>query len=461
MIFYLFTNCSQDVKNEILFQRVTIDSCYISNGFLSLKDSTSIVWKSTDGYGVHEFINLYFENAFYLGHFKIENPSEKILTIMVYADNKLVGKYKPTNNIYINKKIKKITILIRSVKGTLKIPNNNGQNIPYIIEFQKQNSISLNNIKLFGHGNIQINSISFNYKNKLKSKKYGYLENYSSKRYINYYYTDNNELAGKSISITKDKTFSAYKFISSKTNPQELLIFGTYSKLNKKASSIICNGQIFNLINGKHKKFSDIVTIKNRKIESESIFNFIFTDFQDDALINVSKLDSTIIIDMKYATKYNFFQTKLYDCPDCYLRYEIAKDIINVHKELKHYNLRVKLFDCYRPLSVQKILWKKMPVEGFVADPAYGSLHNKGGAIDVTFSDNTNKELNMGTEHDYFGPEARTSFIWLPDTVLKNRLFLRTILQKNNFVSINSEWWHFEHINGRKYSNLDIKFKCD
>mgnify|MGYP006186397759 CR=1 FL=1 len=86
---------------------------------------------------------------------------------------------------------------------------------------------------------------------------------------------------------------------------------------------------------------------------------------------------------------------------------------------------RIKLFDCYRPLDIQKKMWKIVSNPEYVADPKKGSIHNRGGAVDISLVDAKGKEVEMGTSFDFFGFQASHNYTNLPDAVKANRKFLK------------------------------------
>lgn len=157
-------------------------------------------------------------------------------------------------------------------------------------------------------------------------------------------------------------------------------------------------------------------------------------------------LDSTIRLDLRYATRNNFVGEQLYTCPRCFLRPAVAKALLKVHRELGKKGLGLKMFDCYRPHSIQWALWKKVPDPRYVADPRKGSMHNRGSAVDLTVVERaTGKELDMGTPFDYFGIEAYIDYQKLPADVLNNRKILRDLMVANGFRTTRTEWWHFSY----------------
>lgn len=162
--------------------------------------------------------------------------------------------------------------------------------------------------------------------------------------------------------------------------------------------------------------------------------------FRDLAL-----MDSTIRQEIRYATANNFTKAVIYDCPACLLRPEVAEALVQVNQSLRKQGLYLKVFDCYRPGPYQQRLWDKVPNPDYVTPPAKGSMHSRGAAVDLTIVDATGKELNMGTEFDFFGVEAHTDNLNLPAEVLKNRKTLRDAMEAAGFKGIRTEWWHFSY----------------
>ena len=157
----------------------------------------------------------------------------------------------------------------------------------------------------------------------------------------------------------------------------------------------------------------------------------------------ISSLDHSIAIDIKYATTDNFTKSKIYDCPRCFLRPEAARAIVAAHKKLKINGLGLKMFDCYRPRPYQQRLWDKVPNPDYVTPPGKGSMHSRGAAVDLTIVDKNGKELDMGTPYDFFGEKAHADYTALPEKVLQNRKLLKKTMESVGFRGIRTEWWHF------------------
>lgn len=181
---------------------------------------------------------------------------------------------------------------------------------------------------------------------------------------------------------------------------------------------------------------------------------------QQNDFVLLRSLSNDFVFDMKYATPDNFLKQAVYDCGECYLRKSTAKALVKANEEFKSLGYRIKLFDCYRPLSVQKKMWKILPGTHYVANPAKGSKHNRGATVDLTLVDAQGKELDMGTPFDFFGKKAHHTCTTLPKKVLENRKLLKDVLNKYNFKSIFSEWWHYEYRPEMQSKVEDFQWQC-
>jgi zinc D-Ala-D-Ala dipeptidase len=181
----------------------------------------------------------------------------------------------------------------------------------------------------------------------------------------------------------------------------------------------------------------------------------------DTTFVNLEDYSKDFVYDMKYATANNFLKAKVYECSECYLRLKTVNAIIKANKKAINKGYRIKLFDCYRPLDIQKKMWKIFPNAKYVANPAKGSIHNRGGALDLTLVDKIGNELDMGTPFDFFGKEAAHAYTDLSKNQLENRKLLKRIMQNSNFNAIKSEWWHY-NLKGSKIDSVsNFKWKCN
>lgn len=181
---------------------------------------------------------------------------------------------------------------------------------------------------------------------------------------------------------------------------------------------------------------------------------------EDTTFVNLKFYSSDFVYDMKYATEDNFLKAKVYDCAECYLRYKTVQALIKANEAFMKEGLRIKLYDCYRPLDIQKRMWTIVSNPEYVADPAKGSIHNRGGAVDITLVNKRGKELKMGTPFDFFGPKAGHNYQDLSQKVKDNRALLKKIMMENGFNSFDSEWWHYNLKSGLKDKLSNEKWDC-
>ena len=181
----------------------------------------------------------------------------------------------------------------------------------------------------------------------------------------------------------------------------------------------------------------------------------------DTAFVNLKDYSRDFVYDMKYATADNFLKAKVYDCSECFLRLKTVKALVEANKTFVKKGYKIKVFDCYRPLDIQKKMWKIVSNPEYVANPAKGSIHNRGGAVDITLVDCNGKELDMGTPFDFFGKEASHNYADLSQEIKENRLLLKKIMTEANFNSFDSEWWHYNLKSGLNDKISNIKWKCD
>ncbi|MDI5896024.1 M15 family metallopeptidase [Flavobacterium algoritolerans] len=184
------------------------------------------------------------------------------------------------------------------------------------------------------------------------------------------------------------------------------------------------------------------------------------TSINDTTFVNLKEYSQDFVYDMKYATSDNFLKAKVYDCAECFLRLKTVNALVDVNKKFKEKGYKIKIFDCYRPLDIQKKMWKIVSNPEYVANPAKGSIHNRGGAVDITLVDSNDKELDMGTYFDFFGVEASHNYPNLSEEVRQNRILLKTIMTSSGFNSFDSEWWHYNLKSGLNDKVSNAKWDC-
>jgi D-alanyl-D-alanine dipeptidase len=172
-------------------------------------------------------------------------------------------------------------------------------------------------------------------------------------------------------------------------------------------------------------------------------------------LIRIPDVAPGIVVDMRYATPDNFTGQTLYPEAECLLCEPAAHRLARVQAKLAKKGLGLKVWDCYRPVSVQKKLWDRVPDDRYVANPQKGSRHNRGASVDLTLVDKKGRELSMPTKFDEFSEKAHRDFMDLPSDVLKNRQTLEDAMVSEGFVPLPTEWWHFDEPDWRNFALRD------
>ncbi len=162
-----------------------------------------------------------------------------------------------------------------------------------------------------------------------------------------------------------------------------------------------------------------------------------------------------ISFNIVYSTQNNFTNKRIYKNSLCYIHQAALKHLKEAINLAKTIGYQLKIYDAFRPIEAQKILWKALPDENYVSNP-YNELspltHCRGIAIDLTLNDKQGTELDMGTKIDEMSILSfPTNYQDITDTALQNRLLLRGIMTTAGFEPIDTEWWHFQLPNYSKY----------
>jgi len=174
-------------------------------------------------------------------------------------------------------------------------------------------------------------------------------------------------------------------------------------------------------------------------------FGFV-TPNQETILVDVSTLNTTFDFEIRYATTNNFVGEAVYDCAKCILLPNVAEALVKANMYFCKKGYRIKFYDCYRPLDVQKKLWEKVPNPAYVANPYDGaSIHNRGAAVDITLVTLEGCFVDMGTDYDFFGRKAHIDNFDHSEEVLANRKTLFEGMKLFGFSPIRTEWWHFSY----------------
>jgi len=166
-----------------------------------------------------------------------------------------------------------------------------------------------------------------------------------------------------------------------------------------------------------------------------------------------------LAVDLRYATPDNFMKRQVYPTgARCLLLKRSADMLARAAAALRGKGFRLKVYDCYRPHSVQYELWKVMPVPGYVAEPKKGSNHNRGGAVDLTLVQLDGGAVEMPSSYDFFGPAAHHGWDGGTAQARANREVLREAMEAVGFKRNPMEWWHYDLPDAAKYPLRDEPF---
>lgn len=176
-------------------------------------------------------------------------------------------------------------------------------------------------------------------------------------------------------------------------------------------------------------------------------------------LVEIIKYIPGIKLDIRYATANNFMHRPMYKQARAYARLPVVKALRDVEADLKTRGLGLKIFDAYRPYAITIAFYETTPDTNFVANPKFGSKHNRGCAIDLTLIDlKTGKELDMPTGFDSFSKKASANYPHATPQQTNNRELLKTIMHTHGFTVLPTEWWHYDFDGWPNYQLVDIPF---
>ena len=171
-------------------------------------------------------------------------------------------------------------------------------------------------------------------------------------------------------------------------------------------------------------------------------------------LVELSTLDPTIKFDIRYATTNNFISTPMYSQARAFLQRPAAEALLRAHRSLAKYGLGLLIHDAYRPWYVTKMFWDATPDSAkiFVANPAQGSRHNRGAAVDLTVYDRrTGRPIEMVSGYDEFSTRAYPEYPGGTSRQRYDRELLRRAMEAEGFRVYEAEWWHFDYQDWRLY----------
>jgi D-alanyl-D-alanine dipeptidase len=180
----------------------------------------------------------------------------------------------------------------------------------------------------------------------------------------------------------------------------------------------------------------------------------------DTAFVHLADYSGEFRYDLRYATTNNFLKSRVYPCAECYTRAKTARALLLANRDFMAKGYRIKFFDCYRPNSVQFKMWELVPNPQYVANPVKGSIHNRGGAVDITLVTLDGRDVDMGTDFDFFGKRAYHDNTDLPKHVLENRKLLKETMEAHGFWAIRTEWWHYNLSAASSYPVANFEWDC-
>lgn len=168
-------------------------------------------------------------------------------------------------------------------------------------------------------------------------------------------------------------------------------------------------------------------------------------------LVEITPERHGVLLEIAYATANNFTGAPVYRSPRCYLHTEAEAALVKAIDLARSIGLGIKVFDAYRPTEAQWKLWEHTPDPEFLADPAKGSPHSRGVAVDLTLLDRDGNELDMGTPFDAFTPLSHHGRTDISPEAQQNRLTLMGIMTTAGWDFYRNEWWHYQLFNSRQY----------
>jgi zinc D-Ala-D-Ala dipeptidase len=184
--------------------------------------------------------------------------------------------------------------------------------------------------------------------------------------------------------------------------------------------------------------------------------------FRKSDLVELVKLDPTIKLDIRYATSNNFLGTPLYTQARAFLQRPAAEALLRANRELKAHGYGLIIHDGYRPWYVTEIFWEATPNDRkmFVANPAEGSRHNRGCAVDLSLYDlQTGKEVKMPSGYDEMTDRAFANYPGGTPEERARRALLRQAMEAQGFTVNPDEWWHFDYKDWKQYPIQNVKFE--
>ena len=180
-------------------------------------------------------------------------------------------------------------------------------------------------------------------------------------------------------------------------------------------------------------------------------------------LVELVTLDPSIKLEIRYATTNNFVGKAVYPEARAFLQRPAAEALVAAHRELAASGYGLLIHDGYRPWAITKLFWEVTPpaLREFVADPASGSKHNRGAAVDLTMYDRAfGRAVVMPSGYDEMTRRAYPDYRGGPPDARGRRDLLRAVMERHGFTVEPNEWWHFNYRDWQLYPILDIPFSA-
>lgn len=426
------------------------------------------VWLAEQGYGPGVALILEFDSGVYISQLVAVSPKDETLAkpvdMMLTINNQLYGTIQADQIVNLNTEVEYLELIVCSTSDCKTLPNNTGHPEAYfeLGRFPETRTLGIADLNLQCKGKtcrIQPPAIS--------KKKLTLRENYAQvlkKLHGNYYhYTSHNNQEEIAFSLSRNGLVSWWE-----RNREKMIAgHGTWtlsaSPGNNLLTLALCTHEKTPpSTNPDSDSTRILLELEDQNIRLNNTGKLLPLHLSDDALVELSSLSEQFEYDIRYATENNFTKEKLYDCESCMLRYKVALALLRASESFHADGYRIKLFDCYRPLSVQRRMWEILPNFVYVADPNTpgASMHNHGTAVDMTLVNlSDGSEVPMGTDFDHFGMEAWPTYILLPDSILQNRQYLKNRMDSLGFRNSRSEWWHFS-LRGVSFPIADVPLHC-
>jgi D-alanyl-D-alanine dipeptidase len=183
--------------------------------------------------------------------------------------------------------------------------------------------------------------------------------------------------------------------------------------------------------------------------------------FRPPDLVELLALDASLRLDIRYASANNFTGRPVYPEARAFLQRPAAEALLRAHRALGPHGYGLLIYDGYRPWSITKLFWEVSPDKAFVADPAKGSKHNRGCAVDLSLFDRaTGREVEMPGGYDEMTPRSSPDFGGGKPEQRARRDLLRRLMEREGFTVEENEWWHFNYKDWREYPLLDLPFSA-